>query len=660
MPTVHASPDYRIPWRGDPPTGYPAQRLPLEFRADPADLDWDERRAEFLAHCLQNPAPQNAKSAFYELARLQAGGQPHEGILHGALDFVDERRDCADFVFHSILRLIYQFEGCPGLSEKIQARARRTALDFKYWPDEPGQDHLCTWTENHQILFASAAYLMGQRFPDAVFTNSKHSGWQKMALNRPRILRWLDLRFRTGFSEWLSHVYYDEDITALLSLVDFAEDEEIRRKARAVLELLFLDIALNLFKGVFASTHGRSYENTKKWPANEGTTDLTRLAFGVGAYSAFDNMSAVALALSQRFRLPEVIRSIALDRRHAEIESFQRMGILLKQAENWGLGFENFEDGMVYLSLEAYLHPRTARLTLKMMDAFDWWENRFLSPLKPFRRLLRGLDRLELLPVLLSWLEWDACRNTREQVNIYTYRTPDLMLSSAQDYRKGYGGDQQHIWQASLGPGAVCFTTHPARLDGASPNYWEGSGCLPRVGQVKNVAIVIYQIHSRPGLYVSNSLHFTHAWLPRDQFDEVVERRGWVFARKSDGYLALRSCLPYRWQDQPGEDFQREMISIGRRNAWICEMGSRSQDGEFEVFQQRLETAPVHFEGLQVTYGSPSQGDLQFAWDGDLLQNGNPVALSGYPRYASPYAHADFPSDRVEIICGPERRTLEL
>ena len=28
-----------------------------------------------------------------------------------------------------------------------------------------------------------------------------------------RILRWLDLRFRTGFSEWLSHVYYDEDLT---------------------------------------------------------------------------------------------------------------------------------------------------------------------------------------------------------------------------------------------------------------------------------------------------------------------------------------------------------------------------------------------------------------------------------------------------------------
>ena len=100
-------------------------------------------------------------------------------------------------------------------------------LGFKYWPDEPGIDSMCTWTENHHILFASAAYLAGQLFPDAIFTNSGHAGAEKMAQNRPRISRSLDLRFRTGFSEWLSHVYYDEDLTALLSLVDFCADAEI-------------------------------------------------------------------------------------------------------------------------------------------------------------------------------------------------------------------------------------------------------------------------------------------------------------------------------------------------------------------------------------------------------------------------------------------------
>ena len=48
-----------------------------------------------------------------------------------------------------------------------------------------------------------------------------------------------------------------------------------------------------------------------------------------------------------------------------------------------------------------------------------------------------------------------------KEVNTYTYRTPDYMLSTAQDYRKSFGGDQHHIWQATLDDEAVCFTTHP-------------------------------------------------------------------------------------------------------------------------------------------------------------------------------------------------------
>ena len=34
-----------------------------------------------------------------------------------------------------------------------------------------------------------------------------------------------------------------------------------------------------------------AYENTKKWASNEGTTDTMKLLFGMGIYSAFDNMS---------------------------------------------------------------------------------------------------------------------------------------------------------------------------------------------------------------------------------------------------------------------------------------------------------------------------------------------------------------------------------
>ena len=202
---------------------------------------------------------------------------------------------------------------------------------------------------------------------------------------------------------------------------------------------------------------------------------------------------------------------------------------------------------MVYLSLEAYTHPRTVDLTFRMFDAWNWWANLYFRPFAEQRGLVNLMRRLRLMKTLARLAERDLCRNTREEANIYTYRTPDYLLSCVQDYRAGYGGDQQSIWQATLGPGAACFTTHPAKREGDSPNYWTGSGSLPRVGQYKNVLAAVYQVSTAPGLYHTNRLRFTHAWLPKAAFDETVERGGWIFARRGEGYLALRPSNGYRW-----------------------------------------------------------------------------------------------------------------
>ena len=66
------------------------------------------------------------------------------------------------------------------------------------------------------------------------------------------------------------------------------------------------------------------------------------------------------------------------------------------------------------------------------------------------------------------------------EVNKVTYKTRDYMLSSAQDYRPGGRGNMQHIWQATLGPDAVVFVTHPPFLaESGSPNFWVGNLVLP-------------------------------------------------------------------------------------------------------------------------------------------------------------------------------------
>ena len=653
--------DYGFPVRTPPPANYPAKPVPDDYAAEPIAAEFADRRQAFLDHIQRNPAPASLKAPFHEMARLAAGGTPHEGILYAALDYIDQRKDCADFVMHAILRLLLQFSDRldPGLLD----RARRTVLGFKYWPDEPGPGHtgidsMCTWTENHQILFASAACLAGQLYPGEAFTNSGRTGREMMAVHRPRIERWLDLRFRTGFSEWLSNVYYDEDLTALVNLIDFCQDEELCGRAAMVVDLMLFDVALNSFKGVFGSTHGRSYEAQKKWAAQEDMADTQKLLFGRGQFSLEGSMSAVCMALSERYRMPRVLYRIANDLDRSAMINRQRLGIRLDEAERWGLGFEDLEDGMVYLTLEAYTHPRTINLFARMLDAFNWWDNEFFAPFKEYRGLIDGARRLGLLPLVARLLERDITRNTREEVHTYTYRTPDYMLSSAQDYRPGYGGDQQHVWQATLGPDAVCFTTHPARCEGPSPNYWTGSGTLPRVAQVENVVIAVYNVDTRPGLYVTNRLRFTHAWLPRDRFDEVIEDKGWILARQGDGYLALRSQQPYHWQTEPGEDQGREVLAPGKRNVWICELGRRAVVGGFDRFVRRIVGAELTFGRLKVSYDSPSQGLLEFGWRAPFRRDGQPMPLGGYPRYDNVYARTAFPASKIAIR--HQDHTLEL
>jgi hypothetical protein len=641
---------YRLAPRGAPAT------IPVEHPSDPHatepfEADYAKRRDAFLDRVRRCAPPEHLAALFHELTRLAAGGPPHLPVFEAALEHVERRRDCADFVLNGILRLLLQFGDDERLPRSLLERARDATLGFKYWPSEPGVDSMCTWTENHQILFHTAAYLAGQAMPDSRFRNSGESGREKCDVARPRILRWLDMRFRTGFSEWLSNVYYDVDLVALLNLIEFCDDAEIRTRATMVVDLILLDMALNSYRGVFGSTHGRSYERSKKWAAQEGMTDTLKLLFGTGSFARLENMSAPSLALGRTYRVPAVLYEIANDRSSTYVHR-QRMGIRVAECERWGIGLDDLDGGMELLGLEAYTHPRTIDLFFRMMDRFGWWENAFFSPFRSNQRLVELLRRGRLLPAFARLFERDITRNLREEVNVYTYRTPDYLLSSAQDWRKGYGGDQQHLWQATLGPDAVCFTTHPGPRHFQSPGYWTGSASLPRVAQVRNVVIAIYDARRRPALYVQNRKAFTHAWLPRERFDEVVERGGWILARLGDGYLALRSRQPWSWQEGPGEDRGREIVAAGRRNVWICEMGRRADSGDFPAFVEAVTSAPVSFGSRSVRYESPSQGRLEFGWSGRLRRNGRTVPLDGYARYDNPWVRAEFPADEVTVRHG--------
>lgn len=635
------------------PPGYPTDHVRDTYTTSPFAETYAERRQTYIDFVQRNPG----NGPFSEAIRLSEGVLPNEQSMQDAFERIENRVDCSDFRMNGILRLVYQFGDSPLLSDAFKAKAKASILNYKYWPDEPGIDSMCYWSENHYIMFSTAGYLAGQLYPDEVFVNSGRTGREQMERFRPRILKWMDLRFRTGFSEWLSNVYYNEDFPPLLNLADFAADAEVSERAAMIVDLLLADMALNSFRGLFGSTHGRTYEAEKKWASREHTGAVSKLVFGTSQFGV-GNMSASFLTVSPKYRPPQVLFEMANDMERPECLNRQRVAFFVEDAPKYGFEYDCLEDGMLFLAMEAYTHPRVFPLTLRMFDEYRWWQNSFFEPFAKQRKLIETASRFHVMPFVLWKYRHDLQRNLRGEANIYTYRTPDFMLSSAQDYRPRFGGDQQHVWQASLGPNAVCFTTHPAKKGGESPNYWTGAGNLPRVGQLENVAVILHRISTKPGLYVTHKLEFTHAWLPQDQFDEFADRGAWKFARTGDGYLALWSQQPTHWQTEPGEDQNRELIAPGKRNIWICELGRRANDGTFEQFIERIAQAHIWSNGLDVAYRSPSQGLLEFGWRQSLRHNGDPVKLDAYPRYDNPHGNAGFPANHIAFTCNGE--TLQL
>lgn len=175
----------------------------------------------------------------------------------------------------------------------------------------------------------------------------------------------------------------------------------------------------------------------------------------------------------------------------------------------------------------------------------------------------------------------------------------------------------------------------------------------------KNVLVAVYRILPKPAVYVRNKYKMTHAYFPRNRFDEVVEARGWVFGRKGRGYIALFSQKGYRWQTE-GKDKDAEIIADARRNIWVCELGREETHGSFRDFRDSISRAKLDFAGSNVSYSSPSCGEIRFGWRGGIRVNGKEISLRNPLRYENPYSTTRFDPKTIEITKGDEWLRLEL
>jgi hypothetical protein len=586
---------------------------------------------------------------FYAIPQMSNGecstfSKAVEAIWKESLQFLQDRRDCSDFVLHAALRLL-RLTDEPGLLTQEKRRDLQEAIcSFVYWRDEqafhPG--HLLT--ENHQIMFHSAELLAGEMLPDEFFPSLGLAGRVHRKRGRERVLRWIDWRMRFGFSEWLSQHYLEENLVPLLNLHQFSQDQEVREKARVLLDLMVFEMAVNSFQGSYCASQGRTYAEAVLNHELSVTSPVRYLLWGTGAMDQRLSMSAICLATSD-YEAPALLEAIAFDGR-PEMSNRQRCSLTYQEALDFGIDPRIEENYPLFVSLGYQFSPAFMPHSVRYLNP-ERWEG---------KNVRRYLEDPSLMPA-----EGDLPTEpfVYPRVHPSSFRTPDFFLSCANDWCKGHRGYQHHIWNAKLPGKAAVFTNCPNDIP--RTGRWAGNAYLPRAVAFRNVLVCLYQppegIESKDSRI--DPLE-SHAWFPTFLFDEVLEREGWIFGRKETGFVALRSLEAGSWVE-PDPAFlasvgygafesERYDFSSSARNVWICELGNPSIHGNFGGFVGAL--SRTHFSGGTecMVYDSPSVGRIEFGWDLPFFVNGHEVSPVCEKRFINPYCEAEFGIGHYEIL----------
>jgi hypothetical protein len=244
--------------------------------------------------------------------------------------------------------------------------------------------------------------------------------------------------------------------------------------------------------------------------------------------------------------------------------------------------------------------------------------------------------------------------------DIAVWRTPHGMLSSAQDYRPGLPGLQEHIGGATLGREVQVFVTNPANSDdsgSARPNAWSGHRVLPRVRQHRGAQLALFPVSA------DGTASTTHLWMPLAEVDEWTRSGSWLAARVGDGFVAVAAegGLTTVLSGSTAGQEHRPAEPRGRLHRWATVI----DDGDdFDAWCRAL--AEPQWDATGVTIVTPEGTTLSLSWDGPFLVDGISPDLNADgrparpPRLDNPAVYLNPGDDLLDARWSGHRLTVDL
>jgi len=508
--------------------------------------------------------------------------------------------------------------------------------------------------------------------------NGQLKGYERMDRARPRIVRWLDERLMFGFSEWNAPGYYEEDICALLNLIDFCRDPQIQRQARMVMDLLVFDLARFTQGGSFGVTAGRARAEHKRSGWKQSVGELIQILFATRGYVnpqalqrtpwvSPNSDCAHAFCTSTRYCTPPVLLAIGRDRPSTFIDR-SRVSIRFDEARNYAIGFKTVEDVLFWwghsalATKETIVGSRTVAALFGLQKLFeDQLPGILLAAFwtMPERLLVNLADKLSVRVEGMALTK----------ANLYTFRNKDVMLSSIQSWRRGQVGYQVQCWQATIDCDVAVWTTYPAAgQHSEGPDWWTGSAVIPRLVQRGDAAIVMYAPDPFGYQFFAFG-HRTHIWWPEKDFEESLERRQhganvdgvWFFGRKGKGYIGIFSAQHDSSLQNTGTWAHQEILCDGLRNVFVVQVGNEEDYGPFSDFVETCVRVRINvskgvfspllpFTNVQCSYDMPHGRRLSVTYDDEWpYYHGSPFSDDDFPRFSNPYVQASWNARQYTI-----------
>lgn len=214
-----------------------------------------------------------------------------EACIRNSLQMIIEKADCADFYLVPMLQMITRYR--DKLPDALYEEIKAAIISFRYWIDEPGNDVMWYFSENHALLFHISQYLAGHLYPEVRFDVSGRTGTEQYAIGKERIEHWFETFQAYGYAEWNSATYIPIDLIGFFVLYEMSPDESIRSLAKEGIDFTFRIMMNNSFQGIMSSSYGRSYEDTLKAREQVEPCFLEWVAYGSG----FVNFRSRAVSL---------------------------------------------------------------------------------------------------------------------------------------------------------------------------------------------------------------------------------------------------------------------------------------------------------------------------------------------------------------------------